>query len=163
MLLSRASGVLCVGVAVAVAVAVLAAPGVSGVDYTKYNKRTSAKWLSEVEAEDGVTKLPSGTLYRVLHEGAGKKPSRSDRVEVHYTGKLRDGTTFDSSRDRGQTSTFGVGQVIKGWTEALQEMPEGSRWELYIPASAAYGARGSPPKIGPEAALYFDVELIKIQ
>ena len=109
-----------------------------------------------------VTILPSGLQYEVLKEGNGSKPSATDKVTVHYHGMLIDGTVFDSSIERGQPATFGVNQVIKGWTEALQMMPEGSKWKLYIPSDLAYGPRGAGPKIGPYATLIFEVELLKV-
>ena len=105
---------------------------------------------------------PSGLQYEVLTEGTGAKPGATDKVTVHYHGMLIDGTVFDSSVDRGQPATFGVNQVIKGWTEALQMMPEGSKWKLYIPSDLAYGPRGAGPKIGPYATLIFEVELLKV-
>ena len=105
---------------------------------------------------------PSGLQYEVLTEGTGAKPGATDKVTVHYHGMLIDGTVFDSSVERGQPATFGVNQVIKGWTEALQMMPEGSKWKLYIPSDLAYGPRGAGPKIGPYATLIFEVELLKV-
>ena len=105
---------------------------------------------------------PSGLQYEVLTEGTGAKPGATDKVTVHYHGMLIDGTVFDSSVERGQPATFGVNQVIKGWTEALQMMPECSKWKLYIPSDLAYGPRGAGPKIGPYATLIFEVELLKV-
>ena len=99
----------------------------------------------------------------MLTEGDGKVPARTDRVKVHYTGTLIDGTKFDSSVDRGQPVVFPVTGVIAGWTEALQVMKEGAKWKLYIPSNLAYKERGSPPKIGPNAALIFEVELLSIE
>jgi FKBP-type peptidyl-prolyl cis-trans isomerase FklB len=110
-----------------------------------------------------VTVLPSGLQYEVLVKGEGAKPTPTQKVTVHYEGTLIDGSVFDSSYDRGQPATFGVTQVIKGWVEGLQLMPQGSKWKLYIPYNLAYGERGSPPKIGPYSALIFTVELISIQ
>jgi FKBP-type peptidyl-prolyl cis-trans isomerase len=127
------------------------------------NASAGAKFLAEVAAREGVTKTASGLLYEVIEAGTGATPSASDKVTVHYRGTLIDGSVFDSSYDRGQPATFGVGQVIKGWTEALQLMPTGSKWKLYIPAELAYGERGAPPRIGPGAVLIFDVELISIE
>lgn len=112
--------------------------------------------------KDGVVVLPSGLQYKVIKEGTGPKPTRSDQVSTHYAGRLIDGTEFDSSYKRGQPAAFGVTRVIAGWTEALQLMPVGSKWELYIPYSLAYGTRGSPPLIGPYAALIFEIELLDI-
>ena len=100
--------------------------------------------------------------YKIIKEGTGSKPSATDQVKTHYHGTLIDGKVFDSSVDRGEPVTFGVNQVIKGWTEALQLMPVGSKWKLFIPADLAYGEFG-PPSIGPSQALIFDVELISIE
>ncbi|MDE6581168.1 MAG: FKBP-type peptidyl-prolyl cis-trans isomerase [Duncaniella sp.] len=105
---------------------------------------------------------PSGLQYEVLAEGDGPKPTAQDRVEVHYTGKLIDGTVFDSSVERGTPATFGVTQVIPGWVEALQMMPEGSKWRLFIPSQLAYGPQGAGGVIGPNSTLIFDVELLKV-
>lgn len=104
----------------------------------------------------------SGLQYEVLEEGKGPKPSKNDRVEVHYTGKLIDGTVFDSSEERGVPATFGVTQVIPGWVEALQLMPEGSKWRLFIPSALAYGEQGAGGVIGPNQTLIFDVTLLKV-
>ena len=109
-----------------------------------------------------VTVLPSGLQYEVLKEGGGAKPGATDKVTVHYHGTLIDGSVFDSSVDRGEPATFGVNQVIKGWTQALQLMPSGSKWKLYIPSDLAYGSRGAGGKIGPYSTLIFEVELISI-
>ncbi len=128
-----------------------------------------AKNLAEGEAflkanakKEGVVTLPSGLQYLVLEKGTGKKPTKENSVTVDYKGTLIDGTVFDSSYDRGQPATFGVGDVIAGWTEALQLMPEGAKYRLFIPASLAYGDRGAGPVIGPNATLIFDVELKKV-
>lgn len=110
----------------------------------------------------GVTTLPSGLQYEVLKAGTGAIPAKTDRVSVHYHGTLLDGTVFDSSVDRGQPATFGVTQVIAGWVEALQLMPEGSKWKLFIPYNLAYGERGDGGKIGPYATLVFEAELLSI-
>jgi|APTNR8051073442_1049403.scaffolds.fasta_scaffold05443_5 FKBP-type peptidyl-prolyl cis-trans isomerase FklB len=110
----------------------------------------------------GVTTLPSGLQYEVLKAGTGAKPAKTDKVSVHYHGTLLDGTIFDSSVDRGQPATFGVTQVIAGWVEALQLMPEGSKWKLFIPYNLAYGERGAGGKIGPYSTLVFEVELLSI-
>lgn len=118
-------------------------------------------FLAANKAKAGVVTLPSGMQYMVITEGAGKKPIASDKVKVHYHGTLIDGTVFDSSVDRGTPATFGVTQVIQGWVEALQLMPTGSKWKLFIPADLAYGSRGQG-KIAPNATLIFDVELIEI-
>ena len=106
--------------------------------------------------------LPDGLQYKVLKDGSGKSPSGSDVVSVHYRGTLVDGTEFDSSYKRGQPIEFPVNGVIKGWTEALQLMKEGSQWMLYIPSKLAYGERGVGP-IGPNEALIFEVELLKVK
>ncbi len=119
-------------------------------------------FLAQNKAKEGVTTTASGLQYEVLTAGTGPKPSAEDTVEVHYRGTLVDGTEFDSSYSRGETVTFGVGQVIPGWTEALQLMPKGSKWKLVIPPELAYGAGGAGQVIGPNAALVFEVELIGI-
>ncbi len=120
------------------------------------------KFLDENGKRPGVTTLPSGLQYEVLKAGDGAKPTAEDQVTVHYEGKLIDGTIFDSSVQRGQPATFGVTQVIQGWVEALQLMPIGSKWKLFIPYNLAYGDRGAGPKIGPYSTLIFEVELLKI-
>ena len=109
-----------------------------------------------------VTTLKSGLQYEVLKEGNGRKPKASDKVKVHYHGTLIDGTVFDSSVRRGEPATFGVTQVISGWVEALQLMPVGSKWKLYIPSDLAYGAQGAGQHIGPHTTLVFEVELLDI-
>lgn len=119
-------------------------------------------FLAANATKAGVQTTASGLQYQVVKEGTGKKPGPSDRVTVHYTGRLTDGTMFDSSVERGQPATFGVNQVIAGWTEALQLMSEGSKWILYIPSELGYGARGAGGDIPPHAVLVFDVELIKV-
>lgn len=126
------------------------------------NKAASEAFLAENAAREGVVTTESGLQYEVLTEGTGAKPGPEDTVEVHYRGTLVDGTEFDSSYGRGETVTFGVGQVIPGWTEALQLMPAGSKWKLAIPSELAYGAGGAGRLIGPNAALVFEVELIGI-
>lgn len=120
------------------------------------------KFMAENKTKAGVVTLPNGLQYKVITEGTGAKPTASDRVTVHYKGTLLDGTTFDSSIDRGEPATFGVGQVIKGWTEALQLMPVGSKWMLYIPYDLAYGSRDQGV-IKPFSNLIFEVELIDIE
>ena len=119
-------------------------------------------FLADKAAQDDVTVLPSGLMYTVIAAGAGATPSPADRVTVHYRGTLIDGTPFDSSYDRGQPATFPVSGVIAGWVEALQLMQEGAKWELYIPSDLAYGPRGAGGVIGPDCALVFEVELLKI-
>ena len=119
-------------------------------------------FLAENAKKEGIVTLPSGLQYEVLAEGNGAMPAASDQVVVHYTGKLIDGTVFDSSVERGQPATFGVTQVIPGWVEALQLMKAGSKWRLYIPSDLAYGEHGAPGAIPPYAALKFVVELIEV-
>ncbi len=127
------------------------------------NKKQGEVFLAANKAKDGVVTLPSGLQYKVLTEGKGPKPTPSDTVVCNYKGTLIDGTEFDSSYKRGQPATFPVGQVIKGWTEALQLMPVGSKWELFIPSEMAYGPRGPTPAIGANSTLIFEVELLSIQ
>jgi FKBP-type peptidyl-prolyl cis-trans isomerase FklB len=109
-----------------------------------------------------VTTLASGLQYEVITAGVGATPQASDTVKVHYHGSLINGTVFDSSVQRGEPATFGVTQVISGWVEALQLMPVGSKWKLYIPSDLAYGARGAGQQIGPHTTLVFEVELLDI-
>jgi len=110
-----------------------------------------------------VITLPSGLQYKVIKEGTGKQPSADSTVETNYRGTLIDGTEFDSSYKRGQTATFPVNGVIQGWTEALQLMKEGAKWQLFVPADLAYGERGAGNAIGPNATLIFEVELISVK
>jgi FKBP-type peptidyl-prolyl cis-trans isomerase len=127
------------------------------------NKTESEAFLAANKAKEGVVTLPSGLQYKVLTAGTGPKPTASDQVVCNYRGTLINGTEFDSSYKRGQPATFGVGQVIKGWTEALQLMPVGSKWQLFIPSSLAYGERPDPRSgIEPNATLIFEVELLSI-
>ena len=126
------------------------------------NKAEGEAFLAENANKPGVTTLPSGLQYEVLTEGTGPKPTPRSSVTTHYHGTLINGNVFDSSYQRGQPATFGVNQVIAGWTEALQLMPEGSKWRLYIPSDLAYGKRGAGRDIGPDSALIFDVELLKV-
>jgi FKBP-type peptidyl-prolyl cis-trans isomerase FkpA len=127
------------------------------------NKVVGDKFLAENKAKEGVVVTESGLQYKVLTEGKGKKPTAEDTVSVNYRGKLIDGTEFDSSFKRNAPATFQVGRVIKGWTEALQLMPVGSKWELVIPADIAYGDRGAGALIKPGSVLIFEVELLEIQ
>lgn len=127
------------------------------------NKKESEEFLAANRAKEGVVSLTSGLQYKILQEGTGPKPEGGDMVTVNYRGTLLNGTEFDSSYKRGQPATFGVGGVIKGWTEALQLMPLGSKWQLFIPPGLAYGARGAGPNIGPNSTLVFEVELVSIQ
>ena len=122
-----------------------------------------AAYLAENGAREEVTTTESGLQYEILVSGDGPKPTTSDQVTVHYHGTLTDGTVFDSSVDRGQPATFGVTQVIKGWTEALQLMSVGDKWKLTIPSNLAYGDQGAGGMIGPGATLVFEVELLGIQ
>ncbi|NOQ70812.1 MAG: FKBP-type peptidyl-prolyl cis-trans isomerase [Crocinitomix sp.] len=127
------------------------------------NKSAGAEFLAANASKEGVTTLESGLQYEIITEGNGEKPGAEAQVTVHYHGTLSDGTVFDSSVARGEPTTFGVNQVIKGWTEALQLMPSGSKWKLYIPENLAYGANPHPGgPIKPFMALIFDVELISI-
>jgi FKBP-type peptidyl-prolyl cis-trans isomerase FklB len=126
------------------------------------NKAEGEAFLAQNQNKPGVTTLPSGLQYEVLTEGTGKKPTPRSSVTTHYHGTLINGNVFDSSYQRGQPATFGVNQVIAGWTEALQLMPEGSKWRLYIPSDLAYGKRGAGRDIGPDSTLIFDVELLKV-
>lgn len=127
------------------------------------NTAEGTAFLAENGKKEGVVSLPSGLQYKVLTAGTGATPKINDTVQVHYSGKLLDGTVFDSSYERGQPAVFGVDQVIAGWTEALQKMKAGDKWEVYIPGDLAYGLRGSPPRIGPNALLTFTVELISVE
>lgn len=128
------------------------------------NMKEADDFLAANKTKDGVVTLPSGLQYKILTAGTGAKPTASDTVVCNYSGRLINGTEFDSSYKRGKPAEFQVGGVIKGWTEALQLMPVGSKWQLYIPADLAYGARGAGGgAIGPNQALIFDVELISIK
>ncbi len=126
------------------------------------NLAAATAYLEANKAKEGVIVTESGLQYEIVEAGEGAKPGAEDTVEVHYRGTLVDGTEFDSSYGRGETVTFGVGQVIPGWTEALQLMPAGSKWKLHIPPELGYGAGGAGQMIGPNSALIFDVELISI-
>lgn len=128
----------------------------------KVNAEAGEKFLKENGARAEIVTTPSGLQYEVIEEGTGAQPKSTDSVTVHYTGRLIDGTVFDSSVERGAPATFGVTQVIPGWVEALQMMKEGAKWRLYIPSALAYGPNGAGGVIGPNATLIFDVELIKI-
>ncbi len=119
-------------------------------------------FLAENAKKEGVVTLPSGLQYQVIKEGTGDKPGLTEKVSTHYHGTLIDGTVFDSSVDRGTPAQFNVNQVIPGWTEALQLMPVGSKWKLFIPSELAYGDRGAGGSIGPNEALVFEVELLEI-
>jgi FKBP-type peptidyl-prolyl cis-trans isomerase FklB len=127
------------------------------------NKKEGEAFLTANKAKDGVVALPSGLQYKVLTSGTGPKPTASDSVVCNYRGTLIDGKEFDSSYKRKEPATFPVGGVIKGWTEALQLMPVGSKWQLFVPSELAYGERGTGADIGPNATLIFEVELLSIQ
>ena len=126
-------------------------------------KAEGETFLAENAKKDGVVSLPSGLQYKVLREGDGRKPSATDQVECHYEGTLINGQVFDSSYRRGETATFGLNQVIKGWTEGLQLMQEGAKYRFFIPYQLAYGERGAGQNIPPFATLIFDVELVKVK
>jgi len=129
----------------------------------EYNTRKCKDFLDQKSKEEGVTQTSSGLLYKVITKSPNtKKPSSTDQVKVHYAGTLTDGVEFDSSYKRGEPATFGVTQVIKGWTEALQLMSEGDKFELYIKPELGYGSRGAGKQIGPNACLVFTVELLGI-
>lgn len=127
------------------------------------NKTEGEAFLAANKTKDGVVTLPSGLQYKILTAGTGLKPTASDSVACNYRGTLIDGKEFDSSYKRGQPATFPVSGVIKGWTEALQLMPVGSKWQLFVPSNLAYGERGAGAEIGPNATLIFEVELLSIQ
>ena len=127
------------------------------------NKKEGETFLAENRKKEGVITLPSGLQYKVIKEGTGKQPSADATVETNYRGTLVDGTEFDSSYKRGQTATFPVNGVIQGWTEALQLMKEGAKWQLFVPANLAYGERGAGNVIGPNATLIFEVELVSVK
>ncbi len=126
------------------------------------NKDEGDAFMKANAGADGVKSLEDGVQYKVLTEGTGAKPAVSDKVKVHYTGTLLDGTEFDSSRRRGEPTELALGDVIPGWKQALAEMPVGSRWEVWIPPEQAYGLRGAGAVIGPNETLKFDIELIEI-
>ncbi|WP_298106706.1 FKBP-type peptidyl-prolyl cis-trans isomerase [uncultured Bacteroides sp.] len=127
------------------------------------NIEAGKKFLEENKKRPGVITLPSGLQYEVVKEGnIGKYAKATDRVKCHYEGTLIDGTLFDSSIKRGEPAVFGVNQVIPGWVEALQLMPEGAKWKLYIPSDLAYGAQGAGEMIPPHSTLIFEVELLQI-
>ncbi len=132
-------------------------------ELSEKNKKEGEAFLTENAKKEGVVTLPSGLQYKVISKGDGPSPSATDTVTVNYRGTLVDGTEFDSSYKRGEPATFPVNGVIRGWTEALQKMKKGDKWELYIPASLAYGERGAGPVIGPNATLIFEVELMDVK
>jgi FKBP-type peptidyl-prolyl cis-trans isomerase FkpA len=126
------------------------------------NRAEGEAFLAENSKKPGVHTTDSGLQYQVLTQGNGPKPAATDRVKVHYTGTLIDGTKFDSSIDRGTPAEFALNGVIKGWTEGLQLMPVGSKYKFFIPSDLAYGEQGTPGPIGPNATLVFEVELLEI-
>lgn len=127
------------------------------------NLEEGRKFLEENKKRDTVIELPSGLQYEVITEGNGPKPGETDRVKCHYHGTLINGKVFDSSVERGQPAVFGVNQVIRGWVEALQLMPVGSKWKLFVPSEMAYGAQGAGGDIEPNSTLIFEVELLGIE
>jgi len=128
----------------------------------KDNKTLGREFMEQNAKNDSVVQTQSGLQYMVLKEGTGAKPGAEDTVTVHYTGKLLDGTVFDSSVERGEPTSFPLNAVIPGWTEGLQLMSEGAKYRLFIPSELAYGSKGAGDKILPNATLIFDVELIKV-
>lgn len=126
------------------------------------NKKAGEEFLAINKGRAGVVTLPSGLQYQVLQQGNGEKPKATDKVKCHYHGTLINGTVFDSSVERGTPAVFGVNQVIPGWVEALQLMPVGSKWRLFIPSQLAYGENGAGEMIEPNSTLIFDVELLDI-
>ncbi len=131
-------------------------------DQASANLKAGQDFLAENKTREGVVALPSGLQYKILQEGTGPKPGPKDSVSCHYHGTLIDGTVFDSSVQRGRPATFPLNRVISGWTEALQLMPTGSKWRLFLPANLAYGNRQVSPQIGPNSTLIFDVELLGV-
>jgi FKBP-type peptidyl-prolyl cis-trans isomerase FklB len=127
------------------------------------NQKDGEKFLAENKKKEGVKTTASGLQYKVIKSGAGKTPKATDTVKVHYQGTLIDGTVFDSSVERGEPATFPVNGVIPGWTEVLQLMKEGDKWQVFIPSQLAYGAQGAGAKIGPNSTLIFDVELLSVE
>lgn len=127
------------------------------------NKKAGEVFLAANKKKEGVVTLPSGLQYKVITEGKGKKPKLTDTIVAHYRGTLVDGKEFDSSYKGGQPATFPVNAVIKGWQEILPMMPEGSKWQVFIPSELAYGEAGAGADIGPNATLIFDIELISVK
>jgi FKBP-type peptidyl-prolyl cis-trans isomerase len=134
----------------------------AGNDQVEANKKAGSEFLAKNAAEEGIKTTPSGLQYKVIVEGTVIKPAATDKVEVHYEGTLLDGTVFDSSVKRGQSITFGLNQVIKGWTEGVQLMSEGAKYIFYIPSDLAYGDRGAGGSVPGGSTLIFEVELIKV-
>lgn len=127
------------------------------------NKKAGEAFLAANKKKEGVITLPSGLQYKVITEGKGKKPKPTDTIVANYRGTLIDGKEFDSSYKSGQPATFPVNAVIKGWQEILPMMPEGSKWQVFIPSELAYGEAGAGADIGPNATLIFDIELISVK
>jgi FKBP-type peptidyl-prolyl cis-trans isomerase FklB len=138
-------------------------PVKEGVSRGQINRKKGEEFLAENKKKPGVKTTASGLQYLVLKEGTGKKPELNDSVVCHYHGTLIDGTVFDSSVDRGKPASFPVSGVIPGWTEVLQLMKEGSKWRVFIPSDLAYKQRGSPPQIGPNETLIFEIELLQVK
>ena len=129
----------------------------------KQNLEQGQQFLKENAKKPGIITMDNGLQYRILKEGKEAKPDENSEVTVHYEGRLLNGKVFDSSFERGQPATFRLNQVIRGWNESLQQMPEGSTWELFVPADLAYGPGGIPGRIAPNSTLIFKVELISIK
>ncbi len=127
------------------------------------NAKAGQEFLAANKKKEGVKELPSGLQYKVIKAGSGKQPGADDTVTVNYRGTLINGKQFDSSYDRGQPATFPLSGVIQGWQEALQNMKEGAKWQIYVPAKLAYGGRGAGADIGPNETLIFDVELLEVK
>lgn len=132
-------------------------------EMARQNLETGRAYLAKNKEDPAVKALESGLQYKVLREGTGPRPKATDTVKVHYTGTLLDGREFDSSHRRNEAAVLPLNSVIKGWQEALQLMPVGSKWQVFVPASLAYGARGAGAAIGPNETLVFDIELLGIE
>jgi len=131
-------------------------------DAVAANQKAGDAYLAKNKKKEGVIESPTGLQYKILIQGSGEKPAAGNSVTVHYKGTLIDGTVFDSSYDRGQPATLSLGQVIKGWQEALPMMTTGSKWQIYVPPKLAYGDRAASELIGPASTLVFDIELISV-
>ena len=132
------------------------------VDYEEF-KKAGEEFLANNAKKEGVVVLPSGLQFKAIYQGSGQRPTLTDHVKCHYEGRLFNGNKFDSSYDRGEPAIFPVNGVIPGWTEALQLMPVGSKWQLFIPYNLAYGKNGVYPQIPPYSVLIFDIELLGIE
>lgn len=141
----------------------MAATKMVSAERSKRFKISNQQFLTENKTKDGIITTDSGLQYKIIEAGSGKRPNLKNQVTVHYTGKLTDGMVFDSSVERDEPATFGVDQVIAGWTEALQLMPQGAKWQLFIPQELGYGDRGVGSDIPPFSTLVFDVELLEIK